>query len=83
MPDRTSFAGSVATTDRLVRVLMEHVGLSLPAAVRATSLLPARFMGLGEQTGSIAVGKASDLILFDEHINVQRVFVSGVETTTT
>jgi N-acetylglucosamine-6-phosphate deacetylase len=83
MPDRTSFAGSVATTDRLVRVLMEHVGLSLPAAVRATSLLPARFMGLGDQTGSIAVGKASDLILFDEHINVQRVFVSGVETTTT
>ncbi len=81
MPDRTSFAGSVATTDRLVRVLMEHVGLPLEAAVRATTLLPARFMGLGEQTGSIAVGKASDLILFDEEITVSRVFVSGVETT--
>ncbi len=82
MPDHSGFAGSVATTDRLVRVLMEHVGLSLPAAVRATSLLPARFMGLGEKTGSIAVGKASDLILFDDAINVTRVFVSGVETTT-
>ena len=80
MPDRTSFAGSVATTDRLVRVVMKEVDLSLPAAVRATSLLPARFMGLEEHTGSIAVGKSADLILFDEEINVKRVFVSGVET---
>jgi N-acetylglucosamine-6-phosphate deacetylase len=81
MPDRTSFAGSVATTDRLVRVLMEHVGLSLPQAVRTSSLLPARFMGLGDQTGSIEVGKIADLILFDEKINVKRVYISGVEKT--
>ncbi|MFA5447947.1 MAG: N-acetylglucosamine-6-phosphate deacetylase [Sphaerochaeta sp.] len=81
MPDRTSFAGSVATTDRLVRVLMEHVDLSLEKAVRATTLLPARFMGLEEHTGSIAVGKAADLIIFDQDIDVKRVFVSGIETT--
>lgn len=81
MPDHTSFAGSVATPDLLVRVVMREVGLSLPEAVRATTLLPARFMGLDDKTGSIDVGKAADLILFDENINVKRVFVSGNEYT--
>ena len=80
MPDKTSFAGSVCTTDRMVRTLMEHVGLSLPKAVKASSLLPARFMGLDSTTGSIEVGKQADLIIFDEHISIHNVFVSGQST---
>lgn len=80
MPDRTSFAGSVCTTDRMVRTLMEHVGLNLPKAVKAASLLPARFVGLDSLTGSIAVGKQADLIIFNEDITIQSVFVSGTNT---
>ena len=79
MPDRTCFAGSVATCDRMVRVLMRDVGLSLWEAVRASSLLPATFMGLGDETGSLTVGKQADLVIFDEGIDVKRVFVSGME----
>nr|WP_319473780.1 N-acetylglucosamine-6-phosphate deacetylase [uncultured Sphaerochaeta sp.] len=79
MPDRTCFAGSVATCDRLVRVLMAEVGLSLEEAVKASSLLPARFMGLDQETGSIAIGKQADLLVFDQSISMKRVFVSGME----
>lgn len=79
MPDRTCFAGSVATCDRLVRVLMQEVNLSLVQAIRAVSYLPASFMGLDAETGSIAVGKRADLVLFDKDIQIQRVFVSGKE----
>jgi N-acetylglucosamine-6-phosphate deacetylase len=61
---------------------MSHVGLSLPKAVKASSLLPARFVGLDSTRGSIAVGKQADLIIFDEDISIQRVFVSGENTHT-
>ncbi|NLZ76508.1 MAG: N-acetylglucosamine-6-phosphate deacetylase [Spirochaetales bacterium] len=80
MPDKTSFAGSVCTTDRMVRTLMKHVGLTLPQAVKASSLLPARFMGLDSLTGSIAVGKQADLLIFDEDIIIRSVYVSGTNT---
>jgi N-acetylglucosamine-6-phosphate deacetylase len=83
MPDRSCFAGSVATCDRLVRTLMEHVGLSLWEAVRSASLLPARFMGLEAQTGSIALGKQADLLVFDDRINIYHIYVSGNEVATT
>ncbi len=79
MPDKSCFAGSVATCDRMVRVLMRDAGLSLWEAVRASSLLPASFMGLGDVTGSIVVGKQADLLVFDRDITIERVFVSGKE----
>lgn len=79
MPDRTCFAGSIATCDRLVRVLMQEVKLDLVQAIRAVSYLPAKFMGLETETGSIAVGKRADLVLFDKDIQIKRVFVSGKE----
>ncbi len=79
MPDRSCFAGSVATCDRMVRVLMAEVGLSLAKAVKACSLLPARCMGLDQKTGSIAVGKQADLLVFDQFISMKRIFVSGKE----
>ncbi len=79
MPDKSCFAGSVATCDRLVRTLMHDVSLPLWAAVRASSYLPALFMGLGETTGSIEVGKQADILVFDQDITIKRVFVSGKE----
>lgn len=79
MPDRTCFAGSVCTGDRLVRVLRDTAGLPLWEAVRATSSLPAEFMGFGEKTGAIAIGKQADLVLFDESISIHNVYVGGVE----
>lgn len=79
MPDKSCFAGSVATCNRLVRTLMHDVSLPLWAAVRASSYLPALFMGLGETTGSIEVGKQADILVFDQDITIKRVFVSGKE----
>lgn len=79
MPDRSCFAGSVATCDRMVRILMEAVGLDLAEAVKAVSLLPARFMGFAEKTGSLEVGKQADLLVFDENISIKKIFVMGTE----
>ncbi len=80
MPDRSCFAGSVATTDRLVRVMVYKAGLPLWEAVKMASLNPARFIGEDAVTGSLAPGKRADLVLFDDDITVQSVYVSGKKT---
>lgn len=77
MPDRTCFAGSVATTDRLVRVMVYQAGLPVWEAVQMMSLNPARIIGCDEQKGSLEVGKDADLVIFDNDIAVKSVYVKG------
>lgn len=79
LPDRTSFAGSVATADRLVRVMWKDAGIALTEVIRMISETPARIVGIDKITGSLAVGKDADLVLFDEAVNVIKTFVKGHE----
>ena len=78
MPDFTSFAGSVATTDRLVRVMVQEAGLPVWEAVKMASLNPASFLGIQETYGSIQPGKSADLLIFDDDIRISSVYVSGI-----
>ena len=77
LPDRMSFAGSIATDDRLIRVMTQQAGVPLHEAVRMMSLTPARIIGIGDKTGSIEVGKDADLVCFDDAINISGVMVRG------
>lgn len=77
LPDRTAFAGSVATTDRLVRTMVQVAEVPLLEAVRMMTLTPARIMRLDQHKGSISKGKDADLVLFDENINVSHTIVEG------
>jgi N-acetylglucosamine-6-phosphate deacetylase len=77
MPDRKNFAGSIATSSRLVRTIVQKCGISLPEAVRMAALTPARMLGLEQEIGSIAVGKRADLLLMDKSLNIEECFLSG------
>jgi N-acetylglucosamine-6-phosphate deacetylase len=79
MPDRQSFAGSVATTDRLVRTLKDVPGCSLVKAVKMASLVPARIMGISDHKGKIAKGYDADIVIFDEHINMKQIIINGIK----
>jgi N-acetylglucosamine-6-phosphate deacetylase len=81
LPDRSAFAGSVATTDRLVRVMVREAGLPLEKAVAMMTRIPARIAGLHKK-GSLLPENDADFILFDGAINVKKVFVAGKETNT-
>ena len=76
MPDRTSFAGSVATTDRLVRTLYKKAELPLAVAVDMMTKNPAAALGL-DNKGQLLVGYDADIVIFDDDINVEKVIVSG------
>ncbi|ERJ59090.1 N-acetylglucosamine-6-phosphate deacetylase [Sphingobacterium paucimobilis] len=77
LPDLTSFAGSVATADRLIRTMINVAEISLIDAVQMLSLNPSRIMRIDDQTGSIEKGKLADLILFNERIEVKTTIVNG------
>jgi len=75
--DRSGFAGSVATTDRLVRTMVHIAEVPLVEAVRMMTLTPARIIGMDKKKGSISVGKDADLVIFDDDISVKTTIVGG------
>lgn len=77
LPDRSSFAGSVATTDRLVRTMMQVAGISLIDSIQMITETPARIMGVNQKKGKLQVGKDADLLIFDENINIEMTMVNG------
>ncbi len=77
MPDRTSFAGSMATADRLVRTVWKKAGISLPDTIKMMCENPAKQMGISARKGTLEVGKDADMVLFDEDVTVKAVFHEG------
>jgi len=77
LPDRSSFAGSVATTDRLVRTMVNVAEVPLSEAIKMMTLTPARIMKIDKDKGSIKEGKDADLIIFDKNINVSTIIIEG------
>ncbi|HEV2482190.1 MAG TPA: N-acetylglucosamine-6-phosphate deacetylase [Puia sp.] len=76
LPDRSSFAGSVATADRLVRTMV-GAGIPLVDVVRMISVTPARLLGLADRKGTLVVGGDADIVVFDDDIAVSRTIVGG------
>lgn len=77
MPDRTCFAGSVATGDRLVRTLYKTMGMKMEQVSRLASLRPAQLIGMDSEIGSIREGKKADLLICDEDVNLKHVLIDG------
>jgi N-acetylglucosamine-6-phosphate deacetylase len=77
MPDRSSFAGSVATADRLVRVMVEKAEVPLVDAIRMITHTPARIMKLDNKIGTLAAGMDADIVIFDENIRISRTILKG------
>ncbi len=73
--DRSAFAGSIATTDRLVKTGVE-TGIPLTDTLKMVTETPARLMHL-DNKGKIAVGYDADIVIFDENIDIQTVILQG------
>lgn len=72
MAERDTLAGSTLTMDKAVKNMVRF-GALLPDAVRATTLVPARVLGLKYRKGSHEIGKVVDLVLLDMNLNVKEV----------
>jgi N-acetylglucosamine-6-phosphate deacetylase len=78
LPDRSAFAGSIATTDRLIRVMVSKACLPLEKAVAMLTRIPCAIAGI-KKKGSLLSGNDADFLLFDENISVEKVYLAGKE----
>lgn len=76
LEDRKAFAGSIATTDRLVRNMVKLVSVDICEAVRMMTMTPARLVGL-KTKGVIAAGFDADFTVFDDNIDVYMTISNG------
>ena len=77
MFDRSCFAGSTTLVNQMVPILIEHVGIPLPEAVRMASLTPARVIGAADQKGSLEVGKHADIAIFNDDFSAWGTMIGG------
>lgn len=74
LPDRSAFAGSIATTDVLLRNAVA-AGCTVEDAVSMMTAVPARIMKLPK--GKLEAGLDADITVFDESLAVKAVFAMG------
>lgn len=75
LKDRTAFAGSIATADRLIRVIVNDACVSICDAVKMMTYVPSEIMKLNK--GQLSKNKDADIIVFDNDINIESFFVMG------
>ena len=77
LPDNSAFASSVSTMDRLVKNMVNLVGLSVTEAIRVATLTPARILGIAGCKGRLRPGYDADIVLLDQDLNVLETIVQG------
>ena len=77
LPDRSSFAGSVATADALVRNMLTLAEVPLCDAVKMMTITPAKIMGVSDKKGLLAENYDADIVIFDDEINIKKIIISG------
>jgi N-acetylglucosamine-6-phosphate deacetylase len=65
--------------DTMVRNMKNMTSATFADAVRMGSLTPAERVGIADAVGSLEIGKRADLLIMNEDLRVDRVFIGGAE----
>jgi len=72
-----TLAGSHLDMASAVRNAVTLAGLSLDDALRAASLVPARFLGLDPQRGTLTAGARADIVALTSNLDVVTTWLAG------
>ncbi len=75
--ENETIAGGVLPLNKALKNLLKFTNCTLSAAVRMTSLKPARILGIDNLYGSLTPGKVASIALIDKDFNVAHTFVDG------
>lgn len=73
-----TIAGSIATMDSCVRNLAENLGIPVWQAVECATKSAAKSINMHYSIGTLEAGKAADIVLFDDNVEIKRTIVDGV-----
>ncbi len=73
--DRSAFAGSVSTTDRLLKVCIKDAKIPVLDAIKMLTATPAKVLNI--KAGNLIAGYRPDFVILDDDIAVHSVFVDG------
>ncbi len=76
LPDRSSFAGSIATSSMILDRGVNHYGLTLVDTVKMITETPAKILGI-ENKGKIEKSYIADIVIFDQNYKVNNVILNG------
>ena len=74
---RGALSGSKMTMEQACRNVMTHTNCGIAEAFMMAAGNPARAVGLGDELGSIEIGKRADLVFVDDIFNVKEVMLGG------
>ncbi|WP_044362785.1 N-acetylglucosamine-6-phosphate deacetylase [Vibrio fluvialis] len=72
-----SLAGSTCSLDQAVRNMIFSVGVDEWEAVQMASYVPAKYLGIEAQLGSIACGKRASFTVVNNDFVIQRTMIDG------
>lgn len=72
-----TLAGSVTNLMDCVRTAVQKMGIPLASAVKCAALNPIRAIGLLADYGSLTPGKYANIVILNEHLNLETVLHRG------
>ena len=72
-----TLAGSILTLNKAVKNFYENSQVSLCDVIGLVSWNPAKDIGIINERGTLDIGKYSDIVIFDEDINIKYTIVEG------
>lgn len=75
-----TLVGSVAKMNEVLKNFCTNTNLDVAAGVELITKNPAVELKIHDKLGSLEVGKAADITLFDDDFNIKKTFINGQET---
>lgn len=77
LPDRTFYAGSIATMDIVLRNAVDNAGIPMHIVSKLISKNPAALIGADDRKGTLEAGKDADIVIMDPDKYVTKVLIGG------
>jgi N-acetylglucosamine-6-phosphate deacetylase len=77
LTDRSAFASSVSTMDKLVKNMFKYCDLNIRQSVQMVTYNAARIQGLENEIGVLAEKKKADITVFDDNIDIKMTIING------
>lgn len=75
--DKSCYAGSIQSLDRMIANLVKDSNIPFVDAVRMATLTPAQVIGIDHECGSLSIGKRADFCFMDSNYSVVKTVIAG------